>query len=221
MLWTTKMVRTSLLPALFALVIIMPIGSVVSAQACGPNCPICSGSGSNTETMLSSRTIFTSVLYFQDAEETFITNFKLALSSRFDVGVGYLNQNRDVIWNARALLLAEENGWPAVIAGIGSVKANASDQSAFITATRSLEDDLGKPIRISLGMASYLSGSKKTYLIWTLSFLYRDKLFPFISSDGLNINYGVSYFLSETMNLGVLRVENRYLGMMLGYRFTL
>ena len=221
MLWITRMVRKSLLPALFALMVILPVGSVVSAQVCGPNCPICSGSGSNSETMLSPRTLFTSVLYFEDAEETFITNFKLALSRRFDVGVGYLNQSSDVIWNARVLLMAEENGWPAVIAGIGSVKANNSDQSAFITATRSLEDDLGKPIRISFGMATYLSGSNKIYPIWTLSYLYREKFFPFISSDGLNTNYGISYFLSEWMNLGVVRVENRYLGMMLGYRFTL
>ena len=215
------MIKRIFLPALTTLMMILAAGSVVYAQVCGPNCPICSGSGSNTETMLSSKTLFASVIYFEDAEETFITNLKLAVSSRFDVGVGYLNQSREVIWNARALLLPEENGWPAVIAGVGSVKANNSDQSAFLTATRNLEDDLGKPIRISLGMAKYLSGSNKTYLIWTVSYLYREKLFPFISSDGLNTNYGISYFLSETMNLGVLRVENRYLGMMLGYRFTL
>jgi hypothetical protein len=98
---------------------------------------------------------------------------------------------------------------------------DASDQSAFITATRNLEEDLGQPIRISLGMARYLSGSDKIYPIWTLSYLYREKLFPFLSSDGLNTNYGISYFLTESMNLGVIRVENRFIGLMAGYRFTL
>ena len=120
----TRIAGRSFLPALIALMVILPVGSVVSAQACGPICPICTGSGSNTEAMLSSRTIFAGVLFFQEAEETFVTNLKLALSSRFDVGFGYLNLSREVIWNARALLLTEKNGWPAVIAGIGSVKAN-------------------------------------------------------------------------------------------------
>lgn len=193
---------------------------VASAQDCGPNCPICSGSGFNTETMLTSRTVFTNVLVFPDAEETLVAGVKLAVSRRFDIGLGYLSKSRDIIWNARALLLLEEDWKPAVIAGIGSVRADASDQSVFITASRNLESNIGVPLRLSVGAATYLSGSGRVYPIGTVSYFYKEKLFPFISFDGKNTNYGISYFIFETFHVGLMYVENRFLGLTTGLRIT-
>ncbi len=192
----------------------------VMAQECGPNCPICSGSVFSTETMLSTSTILTRVLVFPEGEETFVTGVKLALSPRLDVGVSYLGSSGSVIFTARTLLLQEEDIRPGIVAGIGSVRADASDQSVFLSLTKNLEDALGPPVRISLGVAGYLSGGKRLYPIGTVSYFHKEKLLPFISYDGLNVNYGVSWFMSEKLNIGLMYVENRYLGISTGLRIT-
>ncbi len=192
----------------------------VGAQECGPNCPICSGSVFSTETMLSTSTILTRALVFPDGEETFITGVKMALSPRLDVGVSYLATSRSVVFTARTLLLQEQELRPGIVAGIGSVRADASDQSIFLSLTKNLEDVLGPPIRISLGAAGYLKDGDRLYPIGTVSYFYKEKVLPFISYDGLNINYGISLFLSETLNVGVMYVENRYLGLSTGLRIS-
>jgi len=78
----------------------------------------------------------------------------------------------------------------------------------------------GPPIRISLGAAGYLSGGEKLYPIGTVSYFHKEKVLPFISFDGLNINYGISWFLFETLNVGLMYVENRYLGLSTGLRIS-
>jgi hypothetical protein len=194
--------------------------SITYAQDCGPNCPICSGSGFDTEAMLSNKTVFTNARLFPDAEETLIGGMKLAVSSRLDLGLNYLTTSRKVLWNARALLVVEEDWKPAIILGIGSVRANTSDQSIFLTATRNLESTVGVPLRLSVGAAAYLSESDRVYPIGTLSHLYKEKLFPFISYDGVNFNYGAAYFVLETLHIGLIYAENRYLGLTTGFRFA-
>lgn len=201
--------------------LVMPIPAA-SAQDCGPNCPICSGSGFDTEAMLSNKTVFTNALLFPDAEETLITGVKFSVSSKVDLGFSYLSTSRKVIWSARALLLAEEEeGWiPSIILGIGSVRANTSDQSIFLTATRNLESTIGVPLRLSMGAAAFMTEPDRLYPIGTLSYLYKEKLFPFISYDGVNINYGAAYFILETLHIGLMYIENRYLGVTTGFRFA-
>ncbi|MCP4724837.1 MAG: hypothetical protein GY863_07365, partial [bacterium] len=50
------------------------------AQECGPGCPICSGSGSNTESLLAKGVVLSSVLMIPEGEEdTFIPTFKTAI----------------------------------------------------------------------------------------------------------------------------------------------
>ncbi len=211
--------KLSAVPILITLLSMAPV-SAVRAQECGPNCPICSGSVFNTETMLSTSTILTRVLVFPDGEEKVVSGIKMALTSKLDFGVSYLTTSQSVIFNARVLLLGEEELRPGVVAGIGSVRADASDQSVFLSLTKNLEDVIGPPVRISLGAAGYLRGGEKLYPIGTVSYFYKEKLLPFISYDGLNINYGVSWFLFETLNIGLLYVENRYLGLSTGLRIS-
>ncbi|MFC1540276.1 hypothetical protein ACFL41_02150, partial [Gemmatimonadota bacterium] len=170
-----------------ALIILLALPSApgVQAQECGPNCPICSGSVFSTETMLSTSTILTRALVFPDGEESFVAGVKYAFSPRLDVGVTYLGTSSSVIFNARTLLLQEGEYRPGLVAGVGTLQADAAEYAAFISATKNLEDALGPPLRISLGLAGYLSGDNKLYPIGTLSYFYKEKLLPFISYDGL------------------------------------
>jgi len=190
------------------------------AQECGPNCPICSGSVFSTETMLSTSTILTRALVYPEGEESFVAGLKYAFSPRFDMGISYLGTSGSVILNARTLLLQEEEVRPGIVAGVGTLRADAAEYAAFVSATKNLEDALGPPLRISVGLAGYLSGGEQIYPIWTVSYFHKEKLLPFVSYDGLNTNFGVSWFLSETLNIGLMYVENRYMGISTGLRIS-
>ncbi|MCP4724759.1 MAG: hypothetical protein GY863_06970, partial [bacterium] len=132
----------------------------------GPGCPICSGSGSNTESLLAKGVVLSSVLMIPEGEEdTFIPTFKTAIHNRVDVGIGYLNKTEEVIWSARVLLLSEKENSPGIIMGSGSVRMGGSDQSVFLAATKNFEDNINVPVRLTLGAASILSDMDKMYFI--------------------------------------------------------
>ncbi|MFC1628243.1 hypothetical protein ACFL3H_03920 [Gemmatimonadota bacterium] len=114
---------------LLSTLLVLAYAPSVMTQECGHNCPICSGSVFNTETMLSTSTILTRVLVFPQGEEKYVSGVKFALSPKLDIGVSYLGTSQSIIFNARILLLEEEELKPGIVAGIGSVRADASDQS--------------------------------------------------------------------------------------------
>ncbi len=205
---------------IFIAVIGLCFQTVLFAQECGPNCPICSGSGSNTGTLLASGVILGNVLVVPDGEETMIPTVKFAVHKRLDIGLGYLNKSEKALWNARFLIHEEKEKLPGVIAGTGSVRIGGDDQSAFVALTKNFEDNIGVPFRLTVGAASLLSEFEKGYFIGTISYLYKEKLFPFISYDGQNENYGISYILMERINIGLLYLENEYFAMTTGFRFT-
>ncbi len=202
-------------------ILLLLCSSIIIAQECGPNCPICSGSGSNTESLLAKGVWLGNALMVPGGEDTFIPTFKTAIHDRIDIGFGYLNKSREAIWSVRVLLFPERERSPGLIAGSGSVRMGGSDQSVFITATKNFEDNIQIPIRLSLGTASVLPDMDIYYFIGTASYLYKEKLFPFITYDGINTHYGVSYILLEKINIGLLYLENERFGLSAGIRFEL
>jgi len=206
----------------FVILIILSILSTLSyAQDCGPNCPLCSGSGLNTEGMLVPGTIFANALFVPDGEETFVSTLKFAAHKRLNLGIGYINKSEAFIWNVRLLLLEEKEKFPGLVVGTGSVRMGGSDQSVFFSATKNFEENLGLPLRISAGAASLVPDFNEVYFIGTVSYLIKEVFFPFVSYDGLNPHFGATLQLFENFTLGAYYIEKEYLGFSAGLRFNI
>jgi hypothetical protein len=204
-----------------ALIALSIISSFSYAQDCGPNCPLCSGSGLNTEGMLIPGTIFANVLFVPDGEETVVSTLKFATHKRLNIGIGYINKSEAFIWNARLLLLQEKEKFPGFVVGTGSVRMGGSDQSVFFSATKNFEENLGIPLRISVGAASIVPDFNEIYFIGTVSYLIKEVLFPFVSYDGINPHYGATLQLFKNFTIGAYYIEKEYLGFSAGLRFNI
>ena len=191
------------------------------AQECGPNCPLCSGSGLNTEGMLVPGTIFANAIFVPEGEETVVSTLKFAAHKRLNLGIGYINKSEAFIWNARLLVLEEKEKLPGLVIGTGSVRMGGSDQSVFFLATKNFEENLGLPLRISAGAASVFSDFNEVYFIGTISYLIKDVLFPFVSYDGINPHFGATLQLFENFTIGGYYIEKEYLGVSAGLRFNI
>ena len=190
------------------------------AQDCGPNCPLCSGSGLNTEGMFVPGTIFANALFVPDGEETVVSTLKFAAHKRLNLGIGYINKSDAVIWNARLLVFEEKEKLPGIVVGTGSVRLGGSDQSVFFSATKNFEENLGLPLRISAGAASIVPDFNEVYFIGTVSYLIKEVLFPFVSYDGINPHFGATLQLFEKFTIGGYYIEKEYFGFSAGVRFN-
>ena len=137
--------------------IILSISNVVSAQECGPSCPVCSGSTDGS--LLSAGSfLFSGISIPGGEEETGVLSFRYGAFSRIDLGAGYSFKSEEVIWNARFQALKEdEESWkPGIILGTGSVRTGKSDQSLYIHLTKSWEFSENFSLRFTAGMAKNL-----------------------------------------------------------------
>jgi len=191
------------------------------AQECGPNCPLCSGSGINTEGMLVPGTIFANALFVPEGEETVVSTLKFAVHKRLNLGIGYINKSEDFIWNARLLVLEEKEKLPGLVVGTGSVRMGGSDQSVFFSATKNFEENLGLPLRISAGAASVVSDFNEVYFIGTISYSIKNMLTPFVTYDGINPHFGATLQLFKYFTVGGYYIEKEYLGFSAGLRFNI
>ena len=70
------------------IIVILSINNVVSAQECGPSCPICSGRTDGS--LLSTGSfLFSGIIIPGGEEETGVLNFRYGAFSRIDLGAGY------------------------------------------------------------------------------------------------------------------------------------
>ncbi|MCK4754189.1 MAG: hypothetical protein KAS58_03090 [Calditrichia bacterium] len=98
------------------LAFILSLSNVVTAQVCGPSCPVCSGSTDGS--LLAPRSfLFTSMSIPGGEEENGVFNLRYGAFPRFDVGVGYTVKSNEVIWNARFQAVLEESWKPGIILG--------------------------------------------------------------------------------------------------------
>ena len=92
--------------------------SIVSAQECGPMCPVCSGS-SDGSLLAPHSFLFSTINIPGGEEEQGVLNVRYGAFSRFDVGAGYTVKSEKVIWSARFQAFREdEDSWkPGLILG--------------------------------------------------------------------------------------------------------
>ena len=69
-------------------------------------------------------------------------------------------------------------------------------------------------------LEKWLRCQKYSVVLMTSSYLYKEKLFPFISYDGVNTHLGISYILQERYNIGLIYLEQRYFGLAAGLRLN-
>ncbi|MFC1607908.1 hypothetical protein ACFL47_08050, partial [Candidatus Latescibacterota bacterium] len=179
--------------AILISIILLIIVSPVSAQECGPSCPVCSGSTDGS--LLAPRSIFLSALSIPDGEEEIgVINLRFGILSRFDAGVGYGYKSEKALWSARFQVLTEEESWrPGVILGSGSVRTGKSDQSLYLHLTKSWEFSEALALRVTTGVASLVPEYDKLYGLGSISTSIAEKYSPFVSYDGINFHEGFAW----------------------------
>lgn len=174
-----------------------------AAQQCGPGCPACSGKVLGD--LLGRNTIMGSILFIPDGEEeTAVYNLRYGIFDWFDVGIGYAQDQEEVIWSARVQPVKQDpKGWrPALIVGVGSVQTGGADQSAYIQLTKAFEIVEEKfSIGLSGGYATDMPGFDEDWGLGTLSLTFYEKLSPFYTYDGINSHLGLTWLATDWLNL--------------------
>ncbi len=199
-----------ILSAAFLLMLVVTQSAM--AQQCGPGCPACSGKSLGE--LLGPNTIMGSVLFVPDGEEeTAVYNLRYGVFTWLDVGIGYAQDQEEVIWSVRVQPMKQDpEGWrPALILGVGSVQTGGADQSAYIQLTKKFELVEHKfSIGLSGGYATDMPDFDEDWGLGTLSLTFYDKLSPFYTYDGINSHLGLTWFATDWLNLTgfYLEMEN-------------
>jgi len=95
----SSMKRTQYLLCLVSFLLVFIIVPPAMAQQCGPGCPACSGK--TLGDLLGRNTIMGSVLLIPDGEEEIaVYNLRYGVFDWLDVGVGYAQDQEEMIWSA-------------------------------------------------------------------------------------------------------------------------
>jgi len=180
------------------------------AQACGPNCPACSGA---TNGNLSPKG-FVSLqgLYLPTGEEeSGIMNIKYGVFDWMDLGIGYTFKAKKIIWNARlqAIKQDEDNWKPGLILGTGSIRTGSSDQSIYVNVLKSKEFSENFAVSVSGGVASLVSDIDKIYGIGVVSLIFAEKITAFVNFDGISFHEGVMWTVNDWFTTGVMLIESK------------
>ena len=195
---------------LVSITFILSLSNSVTAQECGPSCPVCSGSTDGS--LLASRSfLFTTMNIPNGEEEHSVLNLRYGAFSRFDMGVGYTVKSRKVIWNARFQALKEdEESWkPGIILGTGSVRTGGSDQSLYLHITESWEFSENFGLRITAGAASLVPEFGKVYGLFGMTTSIAEKFSPFVNFDGRNFHEGFAWIPLEWLTIAVILIESK------------
>ncbi len=193
---------------LITIIFILLLSNCLSAQVCGPSCPVCSGSTDGS--LLAPRSfLFSSISIPDGEEETGVFNLRYGAFSRFDVGAGYTVKSNKIIWNARFQALSEESWKPGIILGTGSVRTGKSDQSLYLHMTKSWEFSESFALRITAGVASLVPEYEKVYGLGGITTSIAEKFSPFASYDGINFHEGLAWIPLEWLTVSVLLIESK------------
>ncbi len=194
------------------LLVFLSAGSI-SAQQCGPGCPVCSGPGNNEGAMLSQRSMVLSAISIPTAdEETTVLNARMALTNWLDAGAGYAFRTEKVLWNVRAQVLGEQADGlrPALLVGSGSVQAGGADQSAYAQLVRSVRISDSFGLQLSAGAATLLPDFDRLYGLAGVSATLNKRYSVVASYDGESFHQGVSWVASSWLTMSFLMVESEY-----------
>ncbi len=213
--------NTNMKKLIVLITVILSINNVVSAQECGPSCPICSGSTDGS--LLATGTfLFSGISIPGGEEETGVLSFRYGAFSRIDLGAGYAFKSEEVIWNARFQALKEdEESWkPGIILGTGSVRTGKSDQSLYLHTTKSWEFSENFSLRFTAGMASLIPEFEKVYGLGGMTMSIAEKYSPFLSYDGINFHEGFAWIPLDWLAISVLLVESKEPAISIGIKHS-
>ena len=201
--------------------IIMSLSAYVSAQSCGPSCPVCSGSTDGSLLAIGSL-LFSSIYIPEGEEEQSVFTIRYGAFSRFDMGVGYTPTSENVIWSARYQALKEdEESWkPGIIVGTGSVRTGGSDQSLYVHFTKSWEFSENFALRVTAGTASLIPEFDKVYGLAGMTTSIAEKFSPFVSYDGKSFHEGFSWIPLDWLTCSVLLIESKDPAVALGIKWS-
>jgi hypothetical protein len=156
-------------------------------------------------------------------DETAVFNLRAGVTSWLDAGFGYTVKSEKLIWSVRIRPIAEnESSWrPAVILGTGSVQTGKSDQSVFFQVTKAFDFSEDFSARFSIGAASLLPDMKKAYFLANITMTAKECWSPYISFDGLNFHFGLSWIPTDWLFIAGLMVEAKHPAFLVGYRLNL
>ena len=202
------------------LAFILSLSNVVTAQVCGPSCPVCSGSTDGS--LLAPRSfLFTSMSIPGGEEENGVFNLRYGAFPRFDMGVGYTVKSKEVIWNARFQAVLEDSWKPGIILGTGSVRTGKSDQSLYLHITKSWEFSESFALRATGGVASLVPEYEKVYGLGSITTSIAEKFSPFVSYDGINFHEGLAWIPLDWLTISVLLIESKDPAISLGIKRSL
>jgi len=207
----------------FITILVVGLGINVQAQECGPGCPICSGSGSSTGALLAPGTMVSTAMAIPNGEDdTGIFNLRAGVTSWLDLGLGYGIKSEQLIWSVRIQPFAEdESSWkPGIILGTGSVRTGGSDQSVFLQITKAFDFNEIISARFSVGFASLLPNLNQEFLLASLTMTVYEHWSPFLSYDGRNFHYGLSWIPLDWLFIAGFMVEAKTPAFLVGYRWS-
>ena len=202
-------------------IIIILCSNIVSAQECGPMCPVCSGSSDGS--LLDSHSfLFSTINIPGGEEEQGVFNVRYGVFPRFDVGAGYSVKSEKVIWNARFEAFREdEDSWkPGLILGSGSVRTGSSDQSLYLHITKSWEFSEDFAVRMTTGAATLVPEYDKVYGLAGVTTSIYEKFSPFVSYDGKNFHEGIAWIPLNWLTVSVLMIESKEPALSAGFRWS-
>ena len=205
---------------LITIIFILSLSNSLSAQECGPSCPVCSGSTDGSLLALRSF-LFTTMSIPGGQEENGVFNLRYGAFSRFDVGAGYTVKSNKVIWNARFQVVLEESWKPGIILGTGSVRTGKSDRSLYLHMTKSWEFSESFALRVTAGIASLIPEYEKVYGLGGITTSIADKFSPFVSYDGINFHEGLAWIPLEWFTISVLMIESKDPALSFGIKHSL
>ncbi|MBT4482123.1 MAG: hypothetical protein HOC71_00425 [Candidatus Latescibacteria bacterium] len=187
----------------------------ISAQECGPSCPICSGSTDGS--LLSIGSLLVNSISIPGAdEENAVFNTRFGIAPRFDVGLGYGVKREKAFWNARFQVIMENERRPGIILGAGSVRIGKSDQSVYLHITKSWEISEMFALRMTSGVANLVPEYDKIYGLGGLTFSIAEKYIPFFSYDGVEFHEGFAWIPLDWLTVSALLVESKDLAFSVG-----
>ncbi len=204
-----------------SVLIISLLAGITYAQECGPNCPVCSGAGSNAGALLSEKSMTFSGLSIPTAdEERTVANVRYGILSWLDAGIGYAFRTEKVLWNVRTQpVLEQENGLrPGLILGTGSVQTGGSDQSIYAQLLKSWKIGEIFSLRLSAGAATLLPDFDEVYGLGGITTSFYERYAAFVSYDGESLHEGISWIPSDWITLSFLMVETEYPAISIVYK---
>ena len=193
---------------IIAIIISLLFSINISAQECGPSCPICSGSTDGSLLSIGSLLVNSTSVPGSDEENT-VFNTRFGIAPRFDVGLGYGVKREKAIWNARFQVIMENERRPGIIIGAGSVRIGKSDQSLYLHITKSWEISETFALRMTSGVANLVPEYDKTYGLGGLTFSIAEKYSPFITFDGVEFHEGFAWIPLDWLTISALLIESK------------